>query len=159
MRKIAIVLILMIAFDAVPCKNLVSFANTITTITSDNEKALLDAVKILNKSGGVIYINTPIIKISTTSTIKLSANVEGGIIGKQQSGGTYPVIDFKPARNNGSTARGFTISGTNQYMKYLIIQNAGDNGIWVSGSKNTLDHIIIMVIQVFNFLIMLFQIL
>ena len=137
MRKIAIVLILMIAFDAVPCKNLVSFANTITTITSDNEKALLDAVKTLNKSGGVIYINTPIIRISSTSTINLSSSIAGGIVGQPQSGNTYPVIDFKPARNNGSTARGFTISGTNQYMKYLIIQNAGDNGIWVSGSKNT----------------------
>ena len=158
MRKIAIVLILMISFDAVPWKNLASLATTIAKITSNNEKALIDAVKILNKSGGVIYINTPIIKVSITDTIKLSGSVEGGIIGKQQSGGTYPVIDFKSARNNGSTARGFTISGSNQYMKYLMIQNAGDNGIWVSGSKNTLDHIIIMVIQVFNFLIMLFQI-
>ena len=27
-------------------------------------------------------------------------------------------------------------------MKYLIIQNSGDNGVWVSGSKNTLDYII-----------------
>ena len=142
MRKIAIVLILMIAFDAVPCKNLASFANTIATITSDNEKALLDAVAKLNKSGGVIYINTPIVRISSTKTINLSGSIAGGIVGQQQSGGTYPVIDFKNARNNGSTARGFTISGSNQYMKYLIIQNSGDNGIWVSGSKNTLDHII-----------------
>ena len=142
MRKIAFVLILMIAFDAVPCKNLASFANTIATITSDNEKALLDAVAKLNKSGGVIYINTPIVRISSTKTINLSGSIAGGIVGQQQSGGTYPVIDFKNARNNGSTARGFTISGSNQYMKYLIIQNSGDNGIWVSGSKNTLDHII-----------------
>ena len=142
MRKIAIVLILMIAFDAVPCKNLASFANTIATITSDNEKALLDAVAKLNKSGGVIYINTPIVRISSTKTINLSGSIAGGIVGQQQSGSTYPVIDFKPARNNGSTARGFTISGSNKYMKYLIIQNSGDNGIWVSGSKNTLDHII-----------------
>lgn len=142
MRKIAFVLILMIAFDAVPCKNLASFATTIATITSDNEKALLDAVAKLNKSGGVIYINTPIVRISSTKTINLSGSIAGGIVGQQQSGGTYPVIDFKNARNNGSTARGFTISGSNQYMKYLIIQNSGDNGIWVSGSKNTLDHII-----------------
>jgi len=142
MRKIAIVFILMIAFDAVPCKNLASFAGTVATITSDNEKALLDAVAKLNKSGGVIYINTPIIRVSSLKTINLSGSIAGGIVGKQQSGGTYPVIDFKPARNNGSTARGFTISGSNQYMKYLIIQNSGDNGIWINGSKNTLDHII-----------------
>ena len=65
----------MIAFNAVPCKNLASFATTIATITSDNEKALLDAVKTLNKIDGVIYINTPIIKESKKDTIKLSGSV------------------------------------------------------------------------------------
>ncbi len=48
MRKIDIALILMIAFDAVPCKNLASLATTIATITSDNEKSLLDAITKLN---------------------------------------------------------------------------------------------------------------
>ena len=27
-------------------------------------------------------------------------------------------------------------------MKFLTIEHAGDNGIWINGSKNTLDHII-----------------
>ena len=143
MKKLSIFFIVMILLDAVPCKNLASFATTIATITSDDEDAFISAVSKLNKaSGGVIYIDTPIIRISVTSTIKLTSTVAGGIVGKKQSVSTYPVIDFKNARNNGSTARGFTISGSNQYMKYLIIQNAGDNGIWVSGSYNTLDHII-----------------
>ena len=38
MRKINIVLILIIAFDAIPCKNLASFATTIAAILSDDEK-------------------------------------------------------------------------------------------------------------------------
>ena len=144
MKKLSIFFIVMILLDTVPCKNLSSFASTIATISSDDEKKLLDAVAKLNgsSSGGVIYINTSIIRISSTSTIKLTSKKAGGIIGMKQSNGAYPVIDFKNARNKGSTARGFTISGENQYMKYLIIQNAGDNGIWVNGSKNTLDHII-----------------
>ncbi len=47
----------------------------------------------------------------------------------------YTVIDFI-TRNAGSTVRGFTFSGRNLYMKNLVIQNAWDNRIWVSGSKN-----------------------
>ena len=142
-KLFTIFLILLISFDAVPCKNLASIADaTIATITSDNESALLSAVKTLNKNGGVIYINTPIINISTTSTIQLTSTKSGGIVGMKQASGSYPRISFKNARNKGSTARGFTISGTNQYMKFLTIEHAGDNGIWINGSRNTLDHII-----------------
>jgi hypothetical protein len=114
----------------------------ITTIKSDNEAAFLNAIKTLNKNGGVIYINTSIINISSTSTILLNGSKSGGIVGMKLASGAYPRISFKNARNKGSTARGFTISGSNQYMKFLVIEHAGDNGIWINGSKNTLDHII-----------------
>ena len=136
-------LILLICFDTIPCKNLVSMADaTIATIKSDNEAALLNAVTTLNKNGGVIYINTSIINISSLNTIVLSGTRSGGIVGMKQANGSYPRISFKNARNKGSTARGFTITGSNQYMKFLTIEHAGDNGIWINGSKNTLDHII-----------------
>ena len=142
-KLFTIFLILLISFDAIPCKNLASFADaTVATIKSDNEAAFLNAVKTLNKNGGVIYINTPIINISTTSTIQLTSTKSGGIVGMKQASGAYPRINFKNARNKGSTARGFTISGSNQYMKFLTIEHAGDNGIWINGSRNTLDHII-----------------
>ena len=142
-KLFTIFLILLICFDAIPCKNLASIADaTITTIKSDNEAALLNAVATLNKSGGVIYINTAIINISSLSTILLSGTKSGGIVGMKQANGSYPRISFKNARNKGSTARGFTITGSNQYMKFLTIEHAGDNGIWINGSKNTLDHII-----------------
>ena len=147
-RLISLSFLLLITLDSVPCKflkeNIVSLAESdaITTITKDSESELLEAVKTLNKSGGTIYINTPVISISTTSTIKLSGSAAGGIVGLTLSDGTYPRLDFRKARDAGSTARGITISGTNQYIKYLIIENAGDNGIWVSGAKNTIDHVI-----------------
>ena len=35
----------------------------ITTITSDNETELIEAIKQLNKNGGTIYIDTPVITI------------------------------------------------------------------------------------------------
>ena len=81
-KLFTIFLILLISFDTIPCKNLVSMGDaTIATIKSDNESALLNAVTTLNKSGGVIYINTAIINISSTSTILLSGSKSGGIVG------------------------------------------------------------------------------
>ena len=142
-KLLSIIFVLIIAFDSVPCKNLLSFADaTIKTITSDSESDLKSAISTLNKQGGVIYINTSVINISSTSTLTLSGTISGGIVGMKQSDGTYPRIDFKKARKAGSTARGFTVSGSNLYMKYLIIENAGDNGIWVCGSNNVFDYII-----------------
>ena len=145
---LSIFLLFLITLDSVPCKflksNFISLAETdaIATITKDSESELLDAVKKLNSSGGTIYINTPVINISTTSTIKLTGTTAGGIVGMKLSDGTYPRLDFTKARNAGSTARGITISGANQFIKYLIIENSGDNGIWINGQKNTIDHVI-----------------
>ena len=141
-KILSLLFIFLSIIDIVPCKNLVSFADsTIATITSDNESAFLEAVKKLNSNGGVIKVAVSVLHISSKSAIKLTGSKSGGIVGVEVNG-AYPVIDFKKARNNGSTDRGFVISGSNKYMKFLVIQKAGDNGIWISGSKNTLDHII-----------------
>ena len=144
----SIIFVFLITLDSVPCKflksNIITLAedDAITTITKDSESELLEAIKTLNEKGGTIYINTPVISISTKSTIKLTGTIAGGIVGVKLSDGTYPRIDFTKARDAGSTARGFTISGTNQFIKYLIIENSGDNGIWVNGAKNLIDHVI-----------------
>lgn len=106
-KLFSILLVLLITIDTVPCKNLVSMADaTITTITTDSEADLLNAVTKLNKNGGVIYINTAVIHISSKKTIQLTGTKSGGIVGMKQSNGAYPIIDFKKARNAGSTARG-----------------------------------------------------
>ena len=142
-KLFSILSILLTIFDSIPCKNLKSFAEKkIATITKDDEQDLRNAVDILNKNGGVIYINTPVINISGTTTINLSSNVLGGIIGVKQTNGCYPRIDFKTARKVGSMAAGFTISGSNIYMKFLIIENAGGNGIVIRGNNIILEHII-----------------
>ncbi len=111
-------------------------------ITSNNESALISAVNIINSNGGTIYINTSLISINSPYTIYISGTKSGGIIGIKQPDGSYPRIDFINARNKGSTESGFTITGSNKYIKYLIIENTGDNGIWISGSKNIIDHVI-----------------
>ena len=139
MRKISIFLILLVILDSVPCKNLASFATTIARITSDNEDDLVDAIAKLNKSGGIIYIDTPIIHIKSAISLTLSGSIEGSIIGLYQIRYGYPVIDFSNCSSNDN--RGFKITGSHQSMEKLIIQYAS-KGIWITGPNNKLDYII-----------------
>ena len=44
--------------------------------------------------------------------------------------------------NVGSNARGIIITDSNQNLKYFIIENSSDNGIWISRVRKTLDYII-----------------
>ena len=105
-KLLSLCFLMLLTFDSVPCKflksNFLSLAEPeeIATITKDSESDLLDAVKKLNSNGGTIYINTPVINISTTSTIKLSGTKAGGIVGVKLSDGTYPRFDFTKARFN-----------------------------------------------------------
>jgi len=141
MNKTSIFLILLIFLDAVPCKNLVSFTTTTTiaTITSDNENELVDAIAILNKNGGTISISTPIIHIKSTCSLTLSGSIKGGIVGNYIAPGVFPVIDFSNCASNDN--RGFKISGSSQFIKYLFIQYAS-KGIWITGPSNYLEFTI-----------------
>ena len=115
---------------------------TVAIIRSDDEMDLFFAISKLNDNGGVIYINTPIIHINRFHTFQLSGTKPGGIVGMRQSNGAYPRINFKLSGITGIKGNSFTIGGSNQYMKYLIIEHGGIKGIWIYGSNNTLDHII-----------------
>ena len=44
--------------------------------------------------------------------------------------------------NVGSNAGGIIITDSNQNLKYFIIENSSDNGIWISRVRKTLDYII-----------------
>ena len=125
-------------------KDLISLGenDAIATITKDSEKELRDAVAILNKQGGTIYINTPEINISTKDKIQLTGTKAGGLVGMKQSNGQYPVINFKKSRDAGAAVRAIQITGSNQFVKYLILENSGGNAIYIKGSKNTIDHVI-----------------
>ena len=127
MKYISIFYILLISFNTFSSKflenKILSFgdADEITTITKDDETALCEAINTLNKSGGTIYINTPIINISSKCQITLSGSTAGGLIGIKQSDDTYPRLDFTKARKENPGQAGIKISGSNQYVKYLII--------------------------------------
>ena len=118
----------------------------IATISTDNETEFREAIKILNIMGGIVYIDTPIISISSDVKIELSGPSAGGIIGLKQPNDEYPRIDFKKVRDNfdgKSISQGMiTITGNHKFLKYLIVENSACYGINVSGKKNYLDHII-----------------
>ena len=121
--------------------------NIITYITNDNETELREAVEKLNKiGGGIIYIDTPIINIIKNSPVELSGLLEGGIIGMKQNNDEYPRISFKKVRDNfipNTISQGMiSITGSNKFIKYLIIENSACYGINISGKKTTIDHVI-----------------
>ena len=92
-------LLLIISLNVLSCKTLKStfksFADDdeIATITKDDEKELSEAIQLLNKNGGTIYIDTPIIHIRNV-TLTITGTISGGIIGVRQSTGEYPRITF-----------------------------------------------------------------
>ena len=121
-------------------KNSIIKDENIYTISEDDEFALLDAIEQINEKGGYIYIDTPVININDT-VLEISGTLPGGIIGIRQFNGQYPRIDFKYARDTqfGSC---IIITGSNQLLKYLIIENSLSAGIVIYGNKNSFVHII-----------------
>ena len=86
---IYVIPILLINIDIFTCKyadkKLKSFVDDdeITTITKDSESELLDALEILYKNGGTIYIDTPVINLSEENSIIMDGDLPGGIIGNK----------------------------------------------------------------------------
>ena len=118
------------------------FKDSIGIITKDDEESLRALIKELNIKGGIIYINTPLININQQSRLELSGNIKGGIIGIKQSNNEYPRIDFKNSRDNKRVIRAINITGSDKFIKYLIVENSSGNGIYIKGNNNTLDHVI-----------------
>ena len=100
------------------------------------------AVKTLNSKGGTVFIDTPVINLSSKCVLTLSGTEAGGIVGKKQSNDQYPRLDFKKARTEGSNNPGIKINGSKKFVKYLIIENAKNKGIWITGNSNLIDHVI-----------------
>ena len=143
-------LFLILILDSISCKFLSSKSlsdeeeDVITTIKSDDEKALRDAILILWKFGGIIYIDTPVINIKTQTSLAIQGSFSGGIIGVQQPNGEYPILNFKEQRDGATLLyiAGLKVNASNKIIKNIIVENAGTVGISISGQKNTIDHVI-----------------
>ena len=64
----------------------------------------------------------------------------------KQNNDEYPRISFKKVRDNfipNTISQGMiSITGSNKFIKYLIIENSACYGINISGKKTTIDHVI-----------------
>lgn len=90
------------------------------------EKALASA-----KSGDTILIDGAV--HSTPVKVPAGVNIIGG------GEGNFGQIDF--SGSSGSNAKGLTINGNGSTIANLEILNAGDNGIYMEGSNNTLQSL------------------
>ena len=144
-----IVLVSLNALSSKPLKPLVSNFKSfeddeeIATITTDSEDELLQAIKKLNRNGGTIYIDTPIITIKKETEITLEGTISGGIIGIRQENGEYPRIYFdRTDKIHDLFLGGLFVDASNKFVEYLIIENSFNDGITVTGSNNIFDHVI-----------------
>ena len=117
----------------------------IVTIRSDDESSLREALFILWKLGGVVYIDTPIINIKTPGSLSVTGTMSGGIIGIQQSNGEYPILNFQEQRDSTieNYNSGIDLVGSNKIIRNIIVENAGLYGIFVNGQRNVIDHTIV----------------
>ena len=147
-NRIYVYLFLVIALDLFSCKylenSLISFTDDeeITTIISDDEKEFLDAIDQLNKKGGTIYIDTPVINLNKKISISITGQLPGGIIGIRQPNGEYPRINFNQRVYFEETYPGINIYGSNKFIEYIIIENSPEMGVILFGDNNILDHVI-----------------
>ena len=114
----------------------------ITTITSDSEKELIEAIEILNKNGGTIYIDTPIINIIERTSLRINGQLPGGIIGIRQANGEYPIINFAHSKEREVFFNGVLMYASNKFIEYIIIENSLNHGITIVGDNNIFDHVI-----------------
>ena len=114
----------------------------IAIINKDDELSLCKAIRKLNKNGGTIYINTPVINLTSKCLITLRDIKKGGLIGVKQPNDEYPRLDCTKQRKEKPNEPGIKINGSNKFIKYLIIENSGEKGIWIRGNNNLIDHVI-----------------
>ena len=138
----------LISLNIIYCKSLEkkfkSFADddVIAVIATDTESGLLESIEKLNKKGGTIYINTPVINMVKATSFTLEGKLSGGIIGVRQASGEYPRINFVHTDNKQQLIAGISIYGSNKFIEYIIVENSLNYGISVIGSNNILDHVI-----------------
>ena len=144
--------LILITFFSIQCKLLKNILSeeeeidVITTITSDDESALSQALFYLWKKGGIIYIDTPIINFKEQGSLSVTGTLKGGIIGIKQDNGEYPLFNFKAKRDSTELlyqySSGIDVVGSNKFIKNIIIENAGAHGIFINGNKNIIENVI-----------------
>ncbi|MFI5914731.1 family 16 glycoside hydrolase [Dactylosporangium sp. NPDC051541] len=93
-------------------------------------------------AGGTIYLRGGTYSNSSTITIAAGNN---GTSGAQKNivayPGETPVLNFS-AQTEDPANRGLAVNGNYWHITGIIVERAGDNGIFVGGSNNTIERVV-----------------
>ncbi|WP_424858408.1 carbohydrate-binding protein [Streptomyces sp. SAI-170] len=107
--------------------------------TADAPTTLTSAISRV-ASGGTIYLRGGTYNQATTVTIPVGKN---GTASARTTLAAYPgetpVLNFS-AQTESSSNRGLQLNASYWHIRGLVVQRAGDNGIYVGGSNNVIER-------------------
>ncbi|TDV57655.1 carbohydrate-binding protein [Actinophytocola oryzae] len=93
-------------------------------------------------AGGTIYARGGTYNFSQTVTIAAGNNGTSSARKKLSAyPGETPVLNFS-AQSEDTAARGLAVNGAYWHVYGLVVQRAGDNGIFVGGSNNIIERVV-----------------
>jgi hypothetical protein len=91
-------------------------------------------------SGGTIYLRGGTYNSASTITIAPGNNGSSGALKKIFAyPGETPILNFS-AQAEGPAARGLAVNGNFWHVSGLIVERAGDNGVFIGGSNNIVER-------------------
>lgn len=115
-----------------------------TTGTTESTTASTDTGTTITVKDGGTSLSTAVGKATKGTTIVIDGTVKSGAVsipaGVNISGKNSATIDF--SQTSGSSGRGLTFSGDGSTVSNITVENAADNGIYVTGSGNTFKYVV-----------------
>lgn len=93
------------------------------------------------KAGATIWLMAGTFKYSATMSLDKKGSASAPIRVWAVSG-SRPILDFS-SQTRGSSSRGIEITGDYYHVRGIEVMKAGDNGIAISGSHNTVENVIL----------------
>ncbi|MFE0647069.1 carbohydrate-binding protein [Streptomyces sp. NPDC059534] len=91
-------------------------------------------------AGGTIYLRGGTYPYSTTVTVPAGNNGTAGALKKLAAyPGETPVLNFS-AMTEDPANRGLALNGSYWHVNGIVVERAGDNGIYVGGSNNVIER-------------------
>ncbi|MFJ4975207.1 carbohydrate-binding protein [Streptomyces coeruleorubidus] len=107
--------------------------------TESNPTTLTSAISRIS-AGGTIYVRGGTYRHSQTVTIPAGRNGTSGDRTELFAyPGETPVLDFS-AQSEDPANRGLAVNASYWHVKGLVVERAGDNGIFVGGSNNVIER-------------------